>query len=134
QTGAATSHTASDLAHQVLSATLNSDECYHIRDIEIHQQDVTFYLTEGYLIFGTPVNGAPISAVFSTDVEGGEGEVVLLPPDRAERQTLASFTGSPNLDEHFTNAVFFFTDAGARALAERIRKDPTAEKSKEMGL
>ncbi len=127
-------HTASDLAQQVLSASLNPGECYHVRDIEIHQQDVTFYLTEGYLIFGTPVNGAPISAVFSTDVEGGDGEVVLLPPDRAERQTLASFTGAPNLDEHFSNAVFFFTDAGARALAERIRKDPTAEKSQEMGL
>lgn len=134
QTTTATSHTASNLAQQVLSASLNPAECYHVRDIEIHQQDVTFYLTEGYLIFGTPVNGAPISAVFSTDVEGGDGEVVLLPPDRAERQTLASFTGSPNLDEHFTNAVFFFTDAGARALAERIQKDPTAEKSKEMGL
>ncbi|HXE62015.1 MAG TPA: M1 family aminopeptidase [Bryobacteraceae bacterium] len=134
QTTAATSHTASDLAQQVLSATLNPAECYHVRDIEIHQQDVTFYLTEGYLIFGTPVNGAPISAVFSTDVEGGDGEVVLLPPDRAERQTLASFTQSPNLDEHFSNAVLFFTDGGARALAERIQKDPTAEKSKEMGL
>jgi hypothetical protein len=134
QTTAAASHTASDLAHQVLSASLNPEECYHVRDIEIHQQDVTFYLTEGYLIFGTPVNGAPISAVFSTDVEGGDGEVVLLPPDRAERQTLASFTGSPNLDEHFSNAVFFFTEAGARALAARIQKDPTAEKSKEMGL
>lgn len=134
QTTAATTHTASDLAQQVLSASLNPSECYHVRDIEIHQQDVTFYLTEGYLIFGTPVNGAPISAVFSTNVEGGDGEVVLLPPDRAERQTLASFTGSPNLDEHFTNAVFFFTEAGARALAERIRKDPAAEKSQEMGL
>ncbi|HVW09223.1 MAG TPA: M1 family aminopeptidase [Bryobacteraceae bacterium] len=134
QTNPATSHIASDLAQQVLSASLNPAECYHVRDIEIHQQDVTFYLTEGYLIFGTPVNGAPVSAVFSTDVEGGDGEVVLLPPDRAERQTLASFTGAPNLDEHFTNAVFFFTDAGARALAERIRKDPAAEKSQEMGL
>ncbi|HEY4087006.1 MAG TPA: M1 family aminopeptidase [Bryobacteraceae bacterium] len=130
----AVSHTASDLVQQVLSASLNPAECYHVRDIEIHQQDVTFYLTEGYLIFGTPVNGAPINAVFSTDVEGGDGEVVLLPPDRAERQTLASFTGSPNLDEHFSNAVFFFTDASARALAERIQKDPTAEKSREMGL
>src|SRR3569833_637153 len=134
QTTAPPLHIASVLAHQVLAASLNPAECYHVRDIEIHQQDATFYLTEGYLIFGTPVNGAPISAVFSTDVEGGDGEVVLLPPDRAERQTLASFTESPNLDEHFSNAIFFFTAAGARALAARIQKDPTAEKSKEMGL
>lgn len=129
----AQTHVATDLAHQVLSASLNPNECYHVRDIEIHQQDVTFYLTEGYLIFGTPVNGAPVSAVFTTEVEGGDGEVVLLPPDRAERRTLAAFTGAPNLNEHFSRAVFFFTDTTARGLLERIRKDPTAEKSAELG-
>lgn len=130
----AQTHIASDLAHEILSASLNPAECYHVREIQIHQEDVTFYLTEGYLIFGTPVNGAPVSAVFTTDVEGGDGEVVLLPPDRAERRTLAAFTGSPNLDEHFTRAVFFFTDGSARALAERVRSDPTAEKTPAIGL
>ena len=130
----AQTHSAGDLARQVLAASLNPEECYHVRNIEIHQQDVTFYLTEGYLIFGTPVNGSPVSAVFTTDVEGGDGEVVLLPPDRAERRTLAAFTGSPNLDEHFNTAVFFFTDGSARALVESIRKDPTAEKVPAYGL
>ncbi len=130
----AQTHVASDLARQVLSATLDPTECYHVREIEIRQQDVTFYLTEGYLIFGKPVNGAPISAVFSSEVDGGDSEVVLLPPDRAERRTLSEFTASPNLDEHITRAVFFFTDAGARALAAQIRKDPSAEKSPEVGL
>ncbi len=129
----AQTHTARELAQQVLSASLDPAECYHVREIQIHQEDVTFYLTEGYIIFGTPVNGAPVTAVFSTEVEGGDAEVVLLPPDRAERQTLAAFTNSPNLDEHFTRAVFFFTDAGARSLADRIRKDPTAEKEQTMG-
>ena len=108
-------------------------ECYHIHDIQIHQEDATFYLTEGYLIFSRPVNGAPVSAVFSTDVEGGDAEVVLLPLDRAERRTLATFTGAPNLDEHFTQGVFFFTDGTARALAERVRSDPSAEKTSTIG-
>ncbi len=127
-------HTASDLGHQILAAALDPDECYHIRDIQIHQDDVIFYLTEGYLIFGKPVNGAPMSAVFTTDVEGGDAEVVLLPPDRAERRTLAAFTESPNLDEHFTQAIFFFTDGTAKTLADSIRADPSSEKSSTYGL
>ena len=133
QSHIAPGHIASDLGHQVLAADLDPNECYHIRDIQIHQDDVTFYLTEGYLIFGKPVNGAPLSAVFTTDVEGGDAEVVLLPPDRAERRTLSAFTESPNLDEHFTQAVFFFTDATAKSLADSIHADPSTEKSSTYG-
>lgn len=127
------SHTASDLAHQILAADLDPDECYRIRDVQIHQDDVTFYLTEGYLIFGKPVNGVPVSAVFTTDVEGGDAEVVLLPPDRAERRTLSAFTESPNLDEHFSQGVFFFTDGTAKTLADTIRGNPSTEKSSTYG-
>jgi hypothetical protein len=121
------------LGHQVLAADLDPDECYHVRDIQIHQDDVTFYLTEGYLIFGKRVNGAPLSAVFTTDVEGGDAEVVLLPPDRAERRTLSAFTGAPNLDEHFSQAVFFFTDGTAKSLADSVRANPSNEKSSTYG-
>jgi hypothetical protein len=125
---------AADLGHQVLAASLDPAECYHVRDIRIQQEDATFNLIDGYLIFGKPVNGAPLSAVFTTDVEGGDAEVVLLPPDRAERRTLAAFTGSPNLEERFALAIFFFTDGEARALAERVRADPSAEKSPSYGV
>ncbi len=68
---------AADIAHEVLAAGLDPTECYHVRDLQIHQDDATFYLTEGYLILGKPVDGAPITAVFTTDVEGGDGEAVL---------------------------------------------------------
>lgn len=126
-------HAATDLGHDILAADLDAAECYHVRELQIHQDDVTFYLTEGYLIFGKPVNGSPVSAVFTTDVEGGDAEVVLLPPDRAERRTLAAFTEAPNLDEHFTQAVFFFTDGTAKSLMDSIRADPSAEKSSTYG-
>ena len=129
----AQSHTAADLGHQVLGASLDPTQCYHIREIRLQEDDANFYLTDGYLIFGKPVMGAPLSAVFTTDVDGGDAEVVLLPPDRAERRTLAASTESPNLDEHFTLGVFFFTDRTARALAERVRNDPTAEKVPAIG-
>ena len=91
------------------------------------EEDAQFYLTDGYIIFGKPVNGAPVTAVFSAEVEGGDAEVLLLPPNRSERKSFAGYTGSPNLDEHFTNAVFLFTEAKARELAGQIRARRSAE-------
>ncbi len=117
----AQSHAAADLGRAVLAAGLDRSRLLSRRDLEISEEDAQFYLTDGYLMFGKPVNGAPIAAVFSAEVEGGDAEVLLLPPNRSERKALASYTGSPNLDEHFTNAIFLFTEAQARGLAEQIR-------------
>ena len=90
-------------------------------------------LTEGYLIFGKPVNGAPLTAVFSAEVEGGDAEILLLPPNRSERKSLAAYTGTPNLDEHFTNAVFFFTGAQGSDILAEIRSQEDVKKSPEIG-
>lgn len=124
---------AAELGKAVLTAGLDPSACYRVRDLEISQEDAQFYLTDGYIIFGKPVNGAPVAAVFSAEVEGGDAEVLLLPPNRSERKSLAGYTGSPNLDEHFTNAVFLFTEARARALAEQIRAKGDTRNSPEVG-
>ena len=116
----AQSHVANDLGRSVLTAGFDFTTCYHVHDLEIQEEDAEFYLTDGYLMFGKPVNGAPVTAVFSAEAEGGDAEVLLLPPNRSERKALSSHTSSPNLDEHFKNAIFFFTEARARALAGRI--------------
>jgi hypothetical protein len=125
--------TAGDLGRAILAAGLDPSACYRVRDLQISQEDARFYLTDGYIIFGKPVNGAPVSAVFSAEVNGGDAEVLLLPPNRSERKALAGYTGSPNLDEHFTNAVFLFTEAQARGLAEQIRAKGEARNSPEAG-
>jgi hypothetical protein len=130
---AAQTPSAADLGKSILSARLDPTACYRVRDLEISLEDARFYLTEGYIIFGKPVNGAPVSAVFSAEVEGGDAEVLLLPPNRSERKSLAANTGSPNLDEHFTNAVFLFTETEARGLAEQIRAKGEAKHSPEVG-
>jgi hypothetical protein len=118
---------AADLGRAVLTAGLDSSACYRVRDLEISQEDAQFYLTDGYIIFGKRVNGAPVAAVFSAEVEGGDAEVLLFPPNRSERKSLAGYTGAPNLDEHFTNAVFLFTETRARAIAEQIRSKAEPE-------
>ncbi len=112
---------AAGLGHAVVTAGLDASECYRVRDIHFSVDDAQFYLTEGYLIFGKPVNGAPLSAAFSAETEGGDAEVLLLPPTRSERKSLASYTGSPNLSEHFTNAVFLFTGQEGADLLNKVR-------------
>ncbi len=55
-------------------------------------------------------------------------------PDKSERQSLASYTASPNLDEHFKMAVLLFTGETYRDLMAQIRENPFNKKSPEMGL
>ncbi len=101
---------ARELARHVLDAGLDPHECYRVRDVRFGREDARFYLTEGYLIFGKQAGGRRVSAVFSGDIEGGDAEILVLPPNRSERLSLASFAGAPNLDEHFQSAVFIFSD------------------------
>ena len=124
--------TAADVARAIRESSFDRDECYRVRDITIFKDDLKIYLTEGHLIFSQPVAGHRIAAAFAADVEGGEGEVILLPPNRAERTSLASFINSPNLDEHFRLALFLFTGAEYDAIMSQLphsaanRKDPDA--------
>ena len=129
----AQSPAAAELGRAVLTAGFDKSACYRVHDIEISEEDAHFYHTDGYLMFGNPVNGAPVAAVFSAEVAAGDGEVLLLPPDRSERKALSSYTNSPTLDEHFTNAIFFFTEAQARGLAAEIRAKGEAKASPEVG-
>jgi hypothetical protein len=125
--------TAAELAKQIHDAGLDPDECYRVRDLSFQKEDIRIYLTDGYLIFSKPVAGSRRGAVFTAEVEGGDGEVLLLPPYRGERQSLAMFTQSANLDEHFQAALMIFTDASAQGLLDRIVKEGTGKKAPEVG-
>jgi hypothetical protein len=124
---------AVDLARAIHDAKLDPGECYRVRDLSFRKDDIRVYLTDGYLIFSKPAAGQRVSAVFTTDVEGGDGEVILLPPTRGERQSLATFTQSPNLDEHITAALMVFTDGTGAMLRERIEKEGADKRVPEVG-
>jgi len=79
------------------------------------------------------IAGVRTAAVFTTEVDGGEAEILLLPPNRAERRSLASHTGSPNLDEHCYASVLMFSDDTYARLTEQIRQNPFNRNSPEMG-
>ncbi len=124
---------AADLAVAIRNAGLESSECYRVRELSVIKEDLRLFLTDGYLIFGKPVNGRRVAAVFTADVQGGAAEVLLLPPHRSERLSLATFTESPNLNEHFRNAVMLFTDGTAEELLQQIRSRGPVREAPEMG-
>ena len=125
---------ASELALELRTAGLDAGECYRVRDLSLYKEDIRLYFTEGLLIFGKPVGGRRYSAVFSAEVEGGDGEVLLMPPSRAERLSLALFTDSPNLNEHFRSAVMIFSDGTAEELLAAVREQPRVRRDPERGV
>lgn len=125
--------TASDLATAIRESTPDRDECYRVRDLTLVKDELRIYLTDGYLIFSKPVAGRRVSAIFTTQVENGDAEVILRPPNLAERRSLASFIGFPTLDDHFRAAVFLFTGDDYQTLMSQIPNNPANQKSAEMG-
>ena len=124
---------AADLSRQIRETGLDREQCYRVRDLTLVKEDIRVYLSDGYLIFGKPVAGQPFLAVFTADLEGGDGEVLLLPPTRAERRSLAGYIGSPNLDEHFQSAVFIFTGDIYTRLMAQLPDNPANHRAPEMG-
>ncbi len=111
----------SGLDHLALDPTAT----FRVRELELSEGGAKFYLSEGVLAFATPVAGKRIAAIFTTSpVEAGDAEVIALPPLSAERASLARFTTSPNLDEHFGSALLFFANDTAEILLQQIHNHP----------
>src|SRR5579883_1923563 len=101
--------------------------------LSLVKEDLRLYFNDGFLIFAKPIGGERWAAVFSGDVEGGDGEVLLLPPYRGERQSLAKFTQTPNLDEHFASGLLLFTDGSGDALRDQVAEGGRGRKSQQEG-
>src|ERR1700733_8723153 len=130
--------TAADLGDEIQHVSLDPAECYRVLDLNFSKEDVKVYLGAGYLVFTKPVfrkpnQGTRIGAIFVASSEGGDADVLLLPPTRSERASLATFTNSPNLEEHFKTAAFVFTDGTGDDLLAQLQNDPASKKSAEMG-
>ncbi len=126
---------ATAIATQIHEMTLDPERCYRVRDLKIDREDAKIFFTDGLLIFTKPVDGAPLGAIFSAQVEGGEAEMLLLPPNRGERGSLARFTGSPNFSERFDSMLMLFTDQTAAELMKQVEAYPGGVKpAMELGL
>jgi Peptidase family M1 domain len=119
---------AADLARLIRESGMDPAECYRVRDLSFVKDDIKLYLNDGYLIFSKPVLGRRLTALFTTDVEGGDGEVIVIPPSRSERQSLATFTQSPNLDEHVRTILMILTDDSMTVLRNALEQSESAKK------
>ena len=124
---------AADLSRQLKQVSLDFDECYRVIEFNFSKEDLKVYLTSGYIVFTKPINGVRPGAVFAASAEAGDAEMLLMPPVRSERLSLATFTDSPNLEEHLSAAVLVSTDGTADDLLRQLQANPAARKSAEAG-
>jgi hypothetical protein len=119
------SESAAAVSAALREISIDPAQTYRVRNLRLSRGDIKLYLTEGTLAFATPTLGKRLAAVYTTAfAEAGDAEVLVLPPQRSERASLAAFTKSPNLDEHFTSAVFFFSDNTAQEVLAQIEENP----------
>ena len=69
-------------------------------------------LTRGVMTVFSPIGGRVVAAVFR-----GEGRFALTPPNATEREALRRWSGRPDMDAAFTEAVLLFADSTAEQLA-----------------
>jgi len=124
---------AADVGKQVEHISLDAAECYRVLDLNFTKEDLKIYLASGYLIFAKPIGGARLGAIFVTTAEAGDAELLLLPPTRSERSSLARFTKAPTLEEHFKAAALIFTDGTGEQLLAQLQSNPAVKKSPDMG-
>ena len=125
--------TAAGVVRAIRENSFDREECYRVRDLTLTKEDIRIYFTDGHLIFSKPVAGRRVAAVFAADVEGGDGEVILMPPDRAERRSLAAYIDSPNLDEHFRAVLLLFTGDEYQQLKSQLPDNPANKKAPDIG-
>ncbi len=109
-----------ELLKQLNSVALDPTQIYAIRDAHITRGGMDLYLNRGFIAFMTPVMKKVTGAIF-----WGEGEVLAIPPNTTEKQSLAQFTHAPILDEKIESIYLRFTDNTAQELlAASAKPDP----------
>ena len=108
------------LYEQLGSVGLDPQRVWRVREAHIDRPGLHLTLTEGLIALVQEVNASGIArttgAFFS-----GEGYVLVMPPNRAERASLGLFTGSPTLNTKFTSAYLRFNDSTVDELKPSFR-------------
>src|SRR5579871_2028553 len=123
-TAARASASPTELYRQLLSPVFKVEDVYHLRQVAIDREDLHVVLVDGTIALMQAVDGHVTGAFFES-----EGEILLVPPNRAERTSLALFTSSGALDQKFQTAYLRFFDD--RLFAELRSGFRPAENQKE---
>jgi len=116
ETSAAQDHSAEALYLQLRSVGLDKSRVYGIREVSLDRAAFHITFEDGTIAFTEDVAGRVTGAFFA-----GEGEVLLVPRDQAERASMMLFTGAAILEERFTTAYFRFNDDTFAELQPSLR-------------
>ncbi|HEY5028892.1 MAG TPA: hypothetical protein VIK39_10825, partial [Candidatus Angelobacter sp.] len=72
------------LYRELLSPSFDAKDVYQVREVSILLEDLHISISDGTMAFVREINGHITGAMFE-----GVGEVLLVPPNRAERTSLA---------------------------------------------
>jgi hypothetical protein len=96
---------AENLYMQLSSVGLDKLRVFRLRDVSIDRAAFHITLNDGLIAFTENVANHVTGAFFE-----GDGEILLSPPNKYERASMALFTGEAILEERFVTAYFRFND------------------------
>jgi hypothetical protein len=99
------------------SVGLDKSKVYKIREASLDRAQLHISLDDGTIAFSEAVDGHITGAFYQ-----GYGEVLLMPPNQAERASMSLFTGSAILEETFSDAYFRFNDDVLAELQPYLRQ------------
>ncbi len=109
-------HPAEALYLQLRNLGLDKSRVYHIRDVTLERAAFHITFDDGTIAFTEDVFGHVTGAFFE-----GEGEVLLIPNNHAERASMTLFTGAAILEEKFVTGYFRFNDDTFAELQPALR-------------
>jgi hypothetical protein len=93
------------LFHKILGPTFSPSDVHELRQVSIDREDLHISFSDGEIALVQSIDGHVTGAIFQ-----GEGDVLLFPPNRAERTSLALFTKAAVLSQKFKTAYLRFYD------------------------
>lgn len=109
-------NTAAELYEQLRTVGIDKARVYRIRDAVLDRGSLHVILQDGEIGFTSDIYGRVTGAFFA-----GDGEVLLRPPNKAERASLALYTGMAILEEQFGSGYFRFNDDTFEQLQPSLR-------------
>jgi Peptidase family M1 domain/Carboxypeptidase regulatory-like domain len=91
-------------------------EAWHTENIQLTRDLATITLRTGQIVFLPPVLNRICAAVFV-----GDGRLQLKAALEIESANIRKITGNPEIDEEFTSAILYFTDATADEIKKQSR-------------
>lgn len=113
---------AESLYLQLRSVGLDKNRVYKIRNGSLDRSAVHLSFDDGTIAFTEDAGGRVTGALFL-----GDGDILLSPPNAAERSSLALFTGAAILEEKFSLAYLRFDDDVMDALRPALRPPSNAD-------